>query len=262
MARRWLSLLYVQVLIAVAIGVILGALWPEIGAAMKPLGDGFIKLIKMVIAPVCSARWCTGIASMGDAAGRPGRRQGAGLFRGGLDLRAGHRPGGRRAWSGPAPASTSIRPRSTPRDRSATPQRGAAHSTVDYLMNIIPETFVGAFAQGDMLQVLLLGDPDRLRLTRAAGAGTAGRRRRSNDLSKCFFGDRRRSYAAAPLGAFGAMAFTIGKYGLGSLLQPRRADGDLLPDQRAVRADRAGAIARLCGFSHLPLHRATSARSC
>jgi aerobic C4-dicarboxylate transport protein len=72
MARRWLSLLYVQVLIAIVLGVTLGALWPETGAAMKPLGDGFIKLIKMVIAPVVFCTVVHGIASVQDA-GRVGR---------------------------------------------------------------------------------------------------------------------------------------------------------------------------------------------
>ncbi len=67
MARRWLSLLYVQVLIAIAVGVALGAIWPETGAAMKPLGDGFIKLIKMVIAPVVFCTVVHGISSVRDA---------------------------------------------------------------------------------------------------------------------------------------------------------------------------------------------------
>ena len=72
MARRWLSLLYVQVLIAIAIGVTLGAIWPETGAAMKPLGDGFIKLIKMIIAPVVFCTVVHGIASVRMPAGSAG----------------------------------------------------------------------------------------------------------------------------------------------------------------------------------------------
>jgi len=83
--RRLHHQLYFQVLFAITAGVLLGHFWPDIGAAMKPLGDAFIKLVKMIIAPVIFLTIVTGIAGMKDRQGRPGRVQGAGLFPGVLD---------------------------------------------------------------------------------------------------------------------------------------------------------------------------------
>ncbi len=217
----WYTVLYIQVLIAIALGILLGHFFPETRRSrMKPLGDGFIALIKMMIAPVIFCTVVHGIASMSDLKqGRPCRLEGAGLFRGRLDRRAGDRTAGRRHCSSPAPASTSIRRRSTRRRwRATSPARQGRRRRRPSAGDHSRTPSSARFASGDLLQVLLVSILIGLR-RRAAGRG---RRARSTAPSmpprKLFFGIIRIIVRAAPLGAFGAMAFTIGDYGLGSLV--------------------------------------------
>ena len=217
MARRLLGTLYIQVLIGIVLGLLVGALWPEAGAALKPLGDAFIKLIKMVIAPVIFCTVALGIAQMGDMKkfGRIGGKAiiyfevvstlalAIGLLVGELV-----RPG----------AGFNIDPASL--DPSVTESyvtRAKADSVTEHLMHVIPDTFFSAFAGGDLLQVLLVSILFGYACTRlgATGQKVAGW---LETIVKVFFQIIHMVVRLAPIGAFGAMAFTIGRYGLESLL--------------------------------------------
>ena len=216
MQVRWLKSLYAQVLVAVIAAVALGATYPEWAQAFKPLGDGFIKLVKMLIAPIVFATVVTGIARLGDLrkVGRVGLKAFVyfevlttlALF---IGLGVGHlvAPG---AGINADPATL---------DTKATEAYTAsAHhmGTTDFLLSIIPSSFVGAFAQGEILQVLLLAVLAGLAL---AGMGAKGQPLVNlvDQVGHVFFAIVGFVMKLAPIGAFGAMAYTIGKYGLGTL---------------------------------------------
>ncbi len=208
--------LYVQVLVAIVLGVLLGHYDPGLGEKMKPLGDGFIKLIKMLIAPIIFATVVTGIAGMGDLKklGRVGLR--ALLYFEvvstlaliiGLVVVNWIQPG---AGFNADPATL---------DAKAISQytTAAQQSSVgDFLLHIIPDTYVGAFAQGEILQVLLLALLSGFALSRL-GDHAGPVISLLDKVARVFFGIVGLITQLAPIGAFGAMAFTIGKYGLGSL---------------------------------------------
>ncbi len=209
--------LYVQVLAAIVLGVWLGYAQPEWGEAMKPLGDGFIKLIKMLIAPIIFTTVVTGIAGMGDLRkiGRVGVK--ALLYFEvvstialviGLVVVNWVQPGAG-LNADPATLDTKAIAQYTTAAQQA--------SVVDFLLHVIPDTFVGAFASGEILQVLLVA-----LLTGFALAGLGDHARPVlnllNDVARVFFGIVSMVTRVAPVAAFGAMAFTVGKYGLGSLL--------------------------------------------
>ena len=150
------KLLYAQVLFAIFCGVLLGHFYPETGAAMKPLGDGFIKLIKMMIAPIIFCTVVTGIAGMDDMkkVGRVGAK--ALLYFEVVTTMAlviGLCRGQRR--SSPASASTPTSPTLDTKALASYTTAAKSQSTVDFLLNIIPNTVVDAFAKGEILQVLL-----------------------------------------------------------------------------------------------------------
>jgi aerobic C4-dicarboxylate transport protein len=208
--------LYLQVLIAIALGVALGAFYPALGAQMKPLGDGFIRLIRMMIAPIIFLTVVVGIASIGDMSklGRMGLK--ALLYFEvlttvalviGLVVVKLVQPG----------AGINVNPATldTESIRQYTGPNKAPH-TVDFLLNIIPDTVVDAFAKGEILQVLLI----------AILFGIAIAKLDSNrvvvhaleTVSQACFGVIALIMRAAPVGAFGAMAFTVGRYGLKTLL--------------------------------------------
>ena len=210
--------LYFQVITAIVIGVILGHFYPQTGEAMKPLGDGFIKLIKMIIAPIIFCTVVAGIAGMEDMK-KVGKTGGLALLYfevvstvalivGLVIINVVH-PGtgmnidvttldtkGIAAFTGP----------------------GKMTSTTDFLMNVIPTQFVDAFAKGEILQVLLIAVLFGFALHKFGGRGTL-----VFDLIEKFshvlFVIVGYIMKVAPIGAFGAMAFTIGKYGVGSLVQ-------------------------------------------
>ena len=236
-SRPWYTVLYIQVLIAIAIGVAVGHFCPDTGMALKPLGDGFIALIKMMIAPVIFCTVVHGIGSMSDLkkVGRVGVKT---LFYfevvSTLALAIGLIVG---ESCSPARASTSIRRRSIRRRSRATSRRAKEEGIVAHLMGIIPDSFFGALARGDLLQVLLVSILTGFAIARL---GKLGEKITAviDGAAKVFFGIIRIIVRAAPIGAFGAMAFTIGAYGLGSLVN-LRADRDVLPDQHPVRAGRA-----------------------
>jgi aerobic C4-dicarboxylate transport protein len=209
--------LYFQVITAIVIGVLLGHFYPETGAAMKPLGDGFIKLIKMIIAPIIFCTVVVGIAGMEDMK-KVGKTGGYALLYFeivstialvvGLTIVNLVQPG---AGMNIDPASLDTR------GIAAYTKPGQMQSTTDFLLNVIPGTMVDAFAKGEILQVLLIAVLFGFSLHRFGGRGTL-----VFDFvektSHVLFSVVGVIMKAAPVGAFGAMAFTIGKYGVGSLL--------------------------------------------
>src|SRR5437667_455175 len=216
--------LYFQVIIAIAIGVLLGYFFPETGEAMKPLGDGFIKLIKMIIAPVIFCTVVVGIAGM-ESMKTVGKTGGYALlyFEAvstlalivGLVIINTFQPG----------AGMNIDPASL--DTKSVAQYaapGKMQSTTEFLLNAIPNTVVDAFAKGEILQVLLFSVLFGFAL-HAFGAKGKPVFELIDKLSHVLFGIVGIIMKVAPLGAFGAMAFTIGKYGVGSLLSLARLIG-------------------------------------
>ncbi|MBN8977156.1 MAG: dicarboxylate/amino acid:cation symporter [Rhizobiales bacterium] len=214
-ARPWYTILYVQVLFAIVLGVIVGWLWPSFATNdwIKALGDGFIRLIKMVIAPIIFCTVVSGIAHIQDArkVGRVGVKALVyfevvssfalilGLIMGNL-LQVGH---GLAAHPDAAAVAKYVK-------------EAEAHKSVDFVLNIIPDSVVGAFAKGDILQVLLFAILFGFALM---ALGERGHRLRDiiDDTSHAIFGVIAIVMKAAPLGAFGAMAYTIGKYGPAAL---------------------------------------------
>ncbi|WP_293381495.1 C4-dicarboxylate transporter DctA [Phenylobacterium sp.] len=248
---RHLRQLWVQVLVGVALGLLVGALWPAFGAALKPLGDAFVKLIKMAVAPVIFCTVAGGIARMGDlkAFGRLGARtliyfEVVSTFALGIGLLVGElvHPG----------AGFNIDPASLDPKVGAAYAAKAAHAQglVDYLMNLIPDTFVGAFAGGDLLQVLLIAILTGFACTRL---GAFGERTADvlEDIAQLFFGIIGVIVRLAPVAAFGAMAFTIGKFGVASLVNLGALVGTFYLTSVLFVLIVLGAIARFSGFSIL-----------
>lgn len=252
--KSWVSHPYLQVLAAIALGIAVGAIWPDIGVALQPLGDGFVRLVKMIIGPVIFLTITTGIAGMRSlgAVGRVAAKAFAyflvvstlalivGLIIGNVV-----RPG----------AGLNIDPATL--DPTAVSDYAAkAHSVtlVGFLHDIIPDTFVSALTSGSVLQVLLVAILTGIAL---AGAGDVGSRIAAvlEDASVIVFRLVAIVMKAAPIGAFGAMAFTIGKYGLGTLV----ALGGLVATFYLTSALFVlvvlGGIARANGFSIIKLIR-------
>lgn len=218
---KFLKSLYFQVLVAIVIGIIFGYLYPTLGTEMKPLGDAFIKLIKMIIGPIIFCTIVVGIAGMGDMkkVGRVGGKAllyfecvtTFSLFFGILLVEV-LKPG----------QGMNIDPSTL--DSSAVQmyaQSTPAHSVGQFFMNMIPNTVTDAFAKGDILQVLLFSIIFGWALSRL---GEKGRPLLTmiNYVSQTFFRIVDIIMLFAPVGTFGAMAFTIGAYGiesLGSLLK-------------------------------------------
>ena len=217
MKKPFYKVLYVQVLIAITIGILLGYFMPVWGAAMKPLGDAFIKLIKMIIPVVIFCTVVSGIAGMQDAkkVGRVGAK--AILYFEvvstialliGLVVANVLRPGdGFNADPATMDASAV----------SDYTKRAEGQHIVDFLLNIIPNTVVDAFASGDVLQVLLFAILFGFALS-ALGARGDGVRAGIDSLAHVIFKLLAIIMRLAPIGAFGAMAFTIGRYGLAALI--------------------------------------------
>ncbi|GMA15992.1 dicarboxylate/amino acid:cation symporter [Deinococcus metallilatus] len=210
--------LYVQVLIAIVLGILVGFLFPSFGESLKPLGDGFIKLIKMLIAPIIFATVVSGIAHMRDTR-KVGRVGGKALIYFevvttfaliiGLVIANVLRPGHGMNVN-PATLDTSAISKYT--------QAAGEQSVSDFILNIIPNTLVSAFTEGDLLQVLLIAVLFGFALMKL---GTLGEKvlagiEAVNNAVFVILGFVMR---LAPIGAFGAMAFTIGKYGVGTLAQ-------------------------------------------
>jgi aerobic C4-dicarboxylate transport protein len=248
---RHLKSIYVQVLIAIALGILVGALWPKIGVAVKPLGDGFIKLIKLVIAPVIFCTVAGGIARMGDikAFGRVGVKallyfEIVSTLALVLGLLVGRtlKPG----------AGFNIDPKTLDPSIAAGYLEKAKHGEglVAYLLHLIPDTFFGAFSEGNLLQVLLIAILTGFACTRLGDFGD----KVANvleDAAKLFFGIIQVVVRLAPLGAFGAMGFTIGKYGIGALIQLGALVATFYVTSLLFVLVVLGLIAWACGFSIL-----------
>ncbi|CAG9209196.1 C4 dicarboxylate/orotate:H(+) symporter [Paraburkholderia sabiae] len=242
--------LYFQVFVAIFLGVLLGHFAPSLAVKMKPLGDAFIKLIKMVIGPIIFCTVVAGIAGMGDMK-KVGRVGGKALLYFEVvstlslvvGLVAGHlfHPG-----SGfnldPAKIDTS----------ALTGYTAAAHqqNTVEFLMHIIPDTITGAFTSGNVLQILLVS------VLFGAALAAAGERARPlvamiDGLTHTFFGIVHIIMKVAAIGAFGAIAFTIGTYGIGAVLPLLKLIGAFYLTLFVFVLVVLGMISRLLGFSIL-----------
>jgi aerobic C4-dicarboxylate transport protein len=252
--RRWYTQLWAQVLIAMISGVALGHFAPDLGAEMQPLGDAFIKAIRVIIAPVIFCTVVHGIARMSDMA-RVGRVAIKALIYFevlttialiiGLVMVNVLKPGvGMNV-------DLSQVDTSTVKGYIAQTQQ---HGTVSFLMNIIPNTFVGAFSEGHVLQVLYVAVLCGFALT------WLGQRARPvidliDTISHMFFGIVHIVMWAAPLGAFGAIAFTVGRFGLGSLQSLGWLLGGFYVTCLIFVFGVLGPIAYFCGFSLLKLLR-------
>ncbi|WP_075792040.1 dicarboxylate/amino acid:cation symporter [Massilia putida] len=248
MKKPFYKVLYVQVLFAIIVGVLLGIYDPGIATAMKPLGDGFVKLIKMIIAPVIFCTVVAGIAGMQDMK-KVGRVGGKALIYFevvstfalaiGLIVANVIKPGAGFNVNA-ATLDTHAIAQYTDKTKSL--------NTVDFLMNIIPNTFVDAFAKGEILQVLLIAILFGFALSML---GERGRplTRFIDDMSHAIFGVVNIIMKAAPIGAFGAMAFTIGKYGVKSLIPLASLVGSFYLTCFLFVVIVLGVIARLTGFS-------------
>ncbi len=246
----WYKILYVQVLIAIAAGVVLGHFFPDAGKAMKPLGDGFIALIRMMIAPLIFCTVVHGIASMSDLkkVGRIGVKtllyfEVVSTFALAFGLIVGEliHPG-----SGFNIDAATIDPKAV----STYVTRAKDESLVAHLMAIIPDSFFGALARGDLLQVLLVSilSGFAISLMGKAGEEIAGA---IDKAARVFFGIIRIIVRVAPIGAFGAMAFTIGAYGVGSLVNLGALIATFYATSLLFVLIVLGTIARLSGFSIL-----------
>lgn len=215
--RRWYRTLYGQVIIALMLGIAVGHLWPDFGASLKPLGDAFIKLVKMIIAPVIFCTIVTGIAGMTnlEKVGRVGAKAlGYFLVVSSFALVVGMvvgnivQPG----------AGLNIDPATLDPAAIADYQGKAKDQSITaFLLNIIPDTAFGAFSSGNVLQVLLFSLLFGFGL---ALLGPKGERLTSSirQITDVIFRVVHIIMYAAPIGVFGAMAFTIGKYGLSTLV--------------------------------------------
>ncbi|WP_371226245.1 dicarboxylate/amino acid:cation symporter [Pseudomonas sp. QE6] len=215
--------LYVQVLIAIAIGIALGHFYPDTAKLMKPLGDGFVKLIKMAIAPIIFCTVVTGIAGM-QSMKAVGKTGGMALLYFeivstialliGLFVVNVVQPGaGMHADVASLTAEMSKNATLT-----AYVASGEKQSTIEFFMNVIPNTVVGAFANGDILQVLFFSVLFGYALHRLGDYGQPVFQF-IDRITHVMFNIINVIMKVAPIGAFGAMAFTIGAYGLGSLVQ-------------------------------------------
>ena len=253
-AKAWWKELWVQVLIAMAIGILLGVVRPDIGAQMQPLGDAFIKAIRMLIAPIIFCTVVHGIARMADMA-RVGRvalkaivyfevMTTIALIIGLIAVNV-LKPG----------AGMNIDPASI-NTAAIEPyvKQTAAVGFVPFLMNIIPSTFVGAFAEGNILQVLFIAV--------VCGFALVQLGERAKPLvdiidiaAKMIFAVVGMVMWAAPIGAFGAIAFTVGKFGVGSLASLGKLLASFYLTCVIFVIVALGPVARICGFSLLKLIR-------
>jgi aerobic C4-dicarboxylate transport protein len=250
--KPWYAQLYLQVLAAILLGVLLGHFYPQTGEAMKPIGDGFIKLVKMIIAPVIFLTIVTGIAGMRDL-GSVGRVAGKAfayfLFFSTLAL-----------FVGMAVANV-VQPGSGLDIDPATLDAGKvadyaskAHETTltGFLLGVIPDTFLGALTAGNILQTLFVAILFGIGL---ALIGDRGERLLGalEDVSLAVFKVVAILMRAAPVGAFGAMAFTIGKYGVGTLANLAALVATFYATSLLFVLVVLGIVARLAGFSILRL---------
>ncbi|MSU70174.1 MAG: C4-dicarboxylate transporter DctA [Opitutaceae bacterium] len=240
--------LYLQVLTGILLGGLLGWCRPDWGVAVQPLGDGFIKLIKMLIAPIIFTTVVAGIAGMGDL-----KRMGQVGVKAliyfelvttlalliGLVVANVFQPGAGMHASAVALDTKSV---------ASYINAGREQSTVGFFLNIIPKTFVGAFAEGEILQVLLLA------ILFGCALGRIGEHGRPvinlvNEIARVIFGIVTIVTRFAPLGAFGAMGYTIGRFGLHALVSLGQVLASVYLTCLLFIALVLGGIARAAGFN-------------
>lgn len=246
--RPWYRVLYVQVLLAMLVGILLGRFFPNAGMAMKPLGDGFVALIRMMIAPIVFCTVVQGIGSMRDMrkVGRVGVK--ALLYFEAVSTLA--------LIIGMIVASVAQPGKGLNIDPSTLDPRAVAGyvshvkdvGLVARLLAIIPDTFVAAFVQGDVLQILLIAILTGFAVSRLGDLGEKITRVISA-AAKVFFGIIRIIVKAAPIGAFGAIAFTVGRYNLASLANLAKLIGTFYLSSVLFIVLVLGVVARLAGFS-------------
>ena len=247
--KPFYRILYLQVIAAIFAGVLLGHFLPVDGIAMKPLGDAFIKLVRMIISPVIFCTVVTGIASMHDMR-KVGRVGGKALLYFeivstvalAIGLLAAHllQPG----------KGFNVDPSTLDASAVSGYAAQATHGEglAGFFMHIIPDTFVGAFTQGDILPVLLIA------MLFGSALAVMGEPAKPvigliEVLSKAFFRIVHVITSLAPIGAFGAMAFTIGKYGIESLLPMMKLIGTFYLTAFLFVIFGLGMVAKACGFS-------------
>ena len=221
----WYRVLYIQVIIAVAIGIAVGYFHPSVGKSLKPLGDGFIKLVKMLIAPIVFCTVVHGIASVGDLRklGRVGIKSivyfeivsTLALIIGLIVVNV-LQPGAGITPKGEVYHASEYANEQATATGGEYVEKVKALNEVEFILNIIPNSFLGAFVSGELLQVLLVA------ILVAIAIASMGERGRPilegiEQLGSLFFGVMTIVVKAAPIGALGAMAYTVGAHGLGAL---------------------------------------------
>jgi aerobic C4-dicarboxylate transport protein len=248
--RPWYTVLYLQVLLAIGLGILVGHFFPNLGIALKPLGDGYVALIKMMIAPVVFCIVVQGIASMSDLkkVGRVGVKalvyfELVSTFALVIGILVAQfvQPG----------KGLNIDPATfDPKAVSGFIGHARELGIVPWLEAIVPSTFVDAFARGDVLQVLFLAILSGFAISLMGELG-----QRVNHAiglaGKVFFGIIRIVVRAAPIGAFGAIAFTVGRYNMGSLSNLAKLIGTFYLTSAIFVLLVLGTIARMTGFSIL-----------
>ncbi len=250
--QKFYQILYVQVIFAIVVGILLGHFYPEMGEKMKPLGDAFIKIVKMIIAPVIFLTVVTGIAGMNNMK-RVGRVAGKAfayfLTFSTLALIVGMivanivQPG----------AGLNIDPATLDASKVDTYVTKAKDSSVvGFLMNIIPDTIVSPLTNGNILQVLFVSILFGVSL---ASVGDKARPITNllQELSAPIFKMVAMLMQLAPIGAFGAMAFTIGKYGIKSISNLLMLVGTFYLTSLLFVLIILGAVAKYNGFSIIKL---------
>lgn len=252
--RKLLGTLYIQVLIAIALGVLIGHVWLQIGIDLKPLGDGFIKLIKMIIGPIIFCTVVSGITSMHDVK-QVGRVGGKALLYFEIvstialliGLLAAHllHPG--------VGFNIDVQTLDSSAIAGFVGQAEQGEGITGFLLHVIPATFFDAFSKGEILPVLFVSV---LFVSVLFGIGLVmvGEKGRPlvgviNQASEVFFRIVGIISRVAPVGAFGAIAFTIGKYGVGSLLPLLKLVGTFYITAFFFVAVVLGSVARYAGFS-------------
>ena len=248
--KPWYTVLYIQVLIAIAIGILIGHFYPTFGVALKPLGDAFIALIRMMIAPVIFCTVVHGIASMSDLkkVGRVGVKtlvyfEIVSTLALAIGLLVGEvlQPG----------SGFNIDPASLDTKAVATyVSRAKEEGIIAHLMAIIPDSFIGALARGDLLQVLLVSILSGFAISQMGKVGEQIAHT-VDVIAHIFFGVIKIIVRAAPLGALGAMAFTVGAFGVGSLWKLVELILTFYATSILFVLVVLGTIARLAGFSIL-----------
>jgi aerobic C4-dicarboxylate transport protein len=244
----WYRILYVQVLIAVAIGIAIGYFWPGVGQSLKPLGDAFIKLVKMIIAPIIFCTVVHGIASMADLK-KLGRIGGKSLLYFevistfaliiGLVVVNFLRPG----------AGFNVDPQTLdPKIGQTYAAQAHSQTTTDFFLNIIPSSFFEAFVKGELLPVLFVALLTAFAIN-ALGSRSGPVLHAIDTVGQLFFGIMGIIIKVAPLGALGAMAFTVGKYGMGALGNLAQLMAGFYLTAIIFVVLVLGSVARVAGFS-------------